>query len=278
MKVLLVDGHNLLFQMYFGMPSRIVNKSGQAIQGTLGFVGALLRMIRMTSPTHAAVLFDGEHENPRAQLDAGYKANREDFRDAEESPFDQLPDICEALDYLGIRHTEVAEGETDDAMAAYVHTLRDKAEIVIASQDSDFFQLIRPNVQVLRYRGELSRLCGEEWLNEKYGVRPEQYADFKSLTGDGSDNIPGVPGIGSVTAARLLRQFGSLDELLTRMDDISRPTLREAIRTHADRLQLNRRLITLDGGCPLPIPAEEMAWSDREITSTQVLTAIGLKP
>ena len=88
-KLLLVDGSNLLFQMFFGMPARIANEQGKAIQGTLGFVGALLKIIRMVEPTHVAVLFDGETHNPRTDLDAGYKANREDYSEVEEeeNPF-----------------------------------------------------------------------------------------------------------------------------------------------------------------------------------------------
>ena len=88
-KLLLVDGSNLLFQMFFGMPARIVNKSGRAIHGTMGFIGAFLKIIRMTKPTHIAVLFDGEHENARVELNADYKANRIDYNEVpeEENPF-----------------------------------------------------------------------------------------------------------------------------------------------------------------------------------------------
>ena len=88
-RLLLVDGSNLLFQMFFGMPSRITNSEGKAIQGTLGFVGALLKVIRKTEPTHIAVLFDGEHENERTELNAGYKTNRVDYSQTpeEDSPF-----------------------------------------------------------------------------------------------------------------------------------------------------------------------------------------------
>ena len=120
-RLLLVDGSNLLFQMFFGMPARITGRDGRAMQGTLGFVGALGRIRRMTQPTHMAVLFDGEHPNDRTALDGAYKANRQDYAQVpdEDSPFSQLPDICRALDFMGIRHTEIAEGETDDAIAAY---------------------------------------------------------------------------------------------------------------------------------------------------------------
>jgi DNA polymerase-1 len=103
-KLLIVDGSNLLFQMFYGMPARIFNKEGKPIHGTIGFVGALLKIIRMTAPSHAVVLFDGECHNERKDLDESYKANRPDFSQMSEAevPFSQLPDIFKALAYLKI--------------------------------------------------------------------------------------------------------------------------------------------------------------------------------
>ena len=139
-RLLIVDGSNLLFQMFFGMPARIVNEQGKAIQGTLGFVGALLKIIRRTEPTHIVILFDGEHENERSALDSDYKANRVDYSETpeEETPFSQLPDVYAALDYLGIKHTETIACETDDLIAGYALTYGKENEIVISSFDSDF--------------------------------------------------------------------------------------------------------------------------------------------
>ena len=121
MKLLIVDGSNLLFQMFYGMPARIIGAEGKAIQGTLGFVGALLKMIRAVSPTHVFVAFDGECENARTEIDSDYKANRPDYQDVpeEETPFSQLPDIFRALDYLGIRYAETVCCEADDWVAGY---------------------------------------------------------------------------------------------------------------------------------------------------------------
>ena len=146
-RLLIVDGSNLLFQMFFGMPSRITNSEGKAIQGTLGFVGALLKIIRRAEPTHIAVLFDGEHKNERTELNADYKANRVDYSQTpeEDSPFSQLPDVYAALDYMGIKHTETTVCETDDWIAGYAHTYGDNTEVIVASFDSDFFQLITEN-------------------------------------------------------------------------------------------------------------------------------------
>ena len=221
-KLLLVDGSNLLFQMFFGMPSRIVNDAGKPIHGTLGFVGALLKIMRMVEPTHAAVLFDGEHGTERNILSADYKANRQDLSAVaeEDSPFSQLADIYAALDYLGLRHTEVEELETDDVIASYAIRLAGEYDIVISSFDSDFFQLAGEHVSVLRYRGDRTVLCGPDYVREKFGVGPEKYADFKALVGDSADNLRGAAGVGPKTAAALIGQFGSLGELLGRKAEI----------------------------------------------------------
>ena len=193
-RILIIDGSNLLFQMFFGMPARIVNKQGKAIQGTLGFVGALLKIIRKTEPTHIAVFFDGEHENIRSALDPDYKTNRVNYSEIpeENNPFSQLQDVYAALDYLGIKYAETKTCETDDWIAGYAITYGQENEIVISSFDSDFFQLITDNVSVLRYRGDNTVICTPEYINKKFGITPLQYADFKSLTGDVSDNIKGA--------------------------------------------------------------------------------------
>ncbi len=278
-KLLLVDGHNLLFQMFYGMPTRIVNQEGRAIQGTLGFVGALIRIIKMTQPTHLVVLFDGEHENSRRELLEDYKANRVDYSQVQEAdnPFSQLPDVYRALDFMGIRHTEVQEGETDDVIAGYAYTYGKDMEIVISSFDSDFFQLIRDKVSILRYRGTKTVLCDEPWLRERYDISPDQYAEFKALTGDSADNIKGAPKIGPKTAALLLHQFGTLENLLCHTEQITRPSWRESIRSNAGRLRVNYRLIHLDGKATLPFAMDELAYPYPGISSTEVLKGIHLK-
>ncbi len=276
-RLFLVDGSNLLFQMYFGMPARIRNSAGQPIQGTLGFVGALLKMAGMVRPDCVGVLFDGEHDNPRAALDAGYKANRPaDVRLAGDSPFSQLPDIYRALDRLGMRHAETTDCETDDWMAGFAKRYGGAYEIVIASMDSDFFQLVSPNVRILRYRGKGSILCDETYIRERFGVEPGQYADFKSLTGDSADNIPGVPGVGVKTAAKLLREFGSLENLLSHRDEITKPSVRTAIAENTQRLRRSRQLIDLKGTQELPFSPQEMKWEHTGATTIQILREIGV--
>ncbi len=278
-RLLLVDGHNLLFQMFFGMPARIVNEQGKAIQGTLGFVGALLKIIRRTEPTHIAVLFDGEHENARAVLNADYKANRIDYSEAQEedTPFSQLPDVYAALDYLGIKHAETTDCETDDWIAGYALTYGQETEIVISSFDSDFFQLITDKVSVLRYRGESTVICTPDYITEKFGIVPSQYADFKSLTGDASDNIKGADKVGPKTAASLLGEFCTLENILENAESIRKPSVKASIIRNAERLRTNYKLIRLDNSALLPFTLDELKYSLNQMTTNEVLKGIGLK-
>ncbi len=278
-KILVVDGMNLLFQMFYGMPARILSPQGKPIQGTLGFVGALLKILRRVEPTHVAVLFDGEVCNPRKELDRDYKANRPDYSQLseEETPFSQLPDVYAALDYLGLAHAETSDCEADDWLAGYALQYGQAREVVIASFDSDLFQLIGDHVRILRYRGEKTVLCDRDWLWERLGIRPEQYAGFKTLTGDSSDNIKGVPKVGPKTAAALMQRFGSLENLLENPQQIPKPSIRAAVLESIPRIRTNYLLIKLSGEAALPFPLAQMAWCDQGQTTAQVLAAIGRK-
>ena len=278
-RLLIIDGHNLLFQMFFGMPARIVNEQGKAIQGTLGFVGALLKIIRKVNPTHIAVLFDGQQKNDRSVLDSNYKANRLDYSELPEdkNPFSQLNDVYDALDYLGIKHTESVNCETDDLIAGYALTYGQDNEIVISSFDSDFFQLITDKISVLRYRGEKTVICTPDYITEKYGIAPSQYADFKALTGDAADNIKGADKVGLKTASFLLNEFSNLENILANADTIKKPSIKESIIRSTDRLRTNYKIIKLKNTNHLPFKLSELKYSLGEITTTDVLKGIGLK-
>lgn len=227
-KLLIVDGCNLLFQMFFGMSSRIVNKDGKAIQGVLGFVGAFIKIIKMTSPTHLIILFDGEHE-------------------------------------------------ADDVISSYVLKYEKKMEIIISSFDSDFFQLINDSVSILRYRGDHTILCDPSYIRNKYGISPGQYADFKALTGDPSDNIKGAEKVGPKTAAALINQFGSLHNVVTNAGEITKPSIRESILRNTERLHNNYKLIKLDDKAGIPFDISELIYNYNGITTNEVLAGINLK-
>jgi DNA polymerase-1 len=160
-------------------------------------------------------------------------------------------------------------------MAAYARL--ENTDIIIASFDSDFFQLISERVSILRYRGEKTVICTPEWLQNKFGILPSQYADFKSLTGDPSDNIKGARKVGPKTAAALLHQFGSLEQILAHTEQITKPMIRHSIEQNRERLVQNQKLIRLTGNVPLPFTLDELQYTLPSITTTEVLKAIHLR-
>ena len=275
-KLLIIDGSNLLFQMFFGMPARIFNKEGKGIWAVLGFVGAALKLIKKFNPTHTVILFDGETKNERKELDQNYKANRPDYSLVEdnENPFSQLDDVYTCLDFLGIKYAETTDCETDDIIASYVRKYQNECEIVISSYDSDFFQLLDDGVSIVRYKGENSIPITPKYLKEKFNITPNQYADFKALTGDNADNIKGAKGVGPKTAAALINQFGSLENLLQNAESIQKPAVKKAVLEDMERLRLNYKLIKLSGGCCLPFSLNELKKEKITATTTEVLKAV----
>lgn len=278
-KLLIIDGSNLLFQMFFGMPSRIINQNGKAIHGTLGFVGALIKIIKMTTPTHIIVIFDGENENKRKDLFSDYKSNRIDYSQIadEYNPYSQIEDIYSALTYMNIKHIETSEFEADDVIASYTHKHEKNMKIIISSFDSDFFQLINKNVNILRYRGEKTVICNSDYISQKYGILPCQYADFKALTGDKADNIKGAEHIGIKTASALINQFGNLDCIIKNAEYIKKPSIKSSILQNSDRLKLNHKLIKLNDEAAASFDIDELKYTYDGIITTQVLKEIGLK-
>ncbi len=277
--LLLIDGHNLLFQMFFGMPAPIRDKDGTDVRGTLGFIGALIKLIKMTNPTHLAVFFDSETHNERRDILPEYKANRPDWSamDIDETPFSQLPDIYRALDFMNIRHTEVKDAETDDCIAAYCVGNSEFDKIYIASYDSDYFQLINEKVSVIRYRGKCSSVCDERFINEKFGIEPYEYCDWKAMVGDGADNIKGISGIGPKTATALIHECGSLNAMITNSTVIQNARIRKKIEDGADTLLRNMRLIKLRGNVPLAFTNDELHLNSNvsDLKTMDVLHGIG---
>ncbi|MDE5715362.1 MAG: hypothetical protein K2I42_04440 [Anaeroplasmataceae bacterium] len=277
-KFLLIDGHNLLFQMFYGMPSRIINQKGQQIQGIVGLIGALFKMIRQIHPTHILLVFDGEHENQRKNISSDYKSNRIDYSLVSDvdSPFAQLPLIYKVLDYLKIPYIETKIYEADDLIANYVNQYND-IEIVISSYDSDFFSLINEHVKIFRYRGKSSYFIDSAFIKNKLNIQPKQYTLFKSLIGDCADNIKGIYGIGPKTAANLISNYSTLEEFLNNTDKIKNEKFKTKVKDNIDLLQMNYSLIQFQHISKLPFCMNELVYKlDENITSTQVLHATSI--
>lgn len=278
-KILIVDGHNLLFQMFYGMPNVIIGKNNKKIQGTLGFIGALLKIINLISPTHVLVLFDSENREIRNDIYSEYKATRMDFTNMieEETPFSQLDDIYKALDFLNIKYMEVVKYEVDDVIASYCLKLGCSNEIVISSFDSDFFQLINKNISILRYRGSNTIICDERYVVSKFGVTPDKYALFKSLTGDKADNIKGICRIGVKTASKLVNEYENIETLISNINNIEREVIRNELKSSVEQLKRNYKLIKLNDIAPIPFEKEQLIYENKQIKTNDVLTKIGVR-
>ena len=276
-RLLIVDGHNLLFQMFFGMPSKIIGTRGVAIHGVIGFIGAINRLAETYNPTHLLVMFDGERENPRKNILKEYKANRIDYSEVpeDENPFTQLPLIYEALDYMGIKHRETTDCETDDVIAAYALKYGQDNEVLISSFDSDYFQLICDNVKVIRYKGKNSVTCDKSYINEKYGIDPCLYLDFKCLVGDTADNIPGIRGVGPKTAAKLINAFGNIDSICAHSAEIESEKIRLAIEAGRDIIERNIALIKLGDCADMPYSLDEIEFTNPRLRTMDVIRGIG---
>lgn len=213
-KVILVDGHNLLFRMFYGIPAPIRNSKGKDIRGLIGFIGSIKKLVNEFKPYSLYVIFDSEtSKNTNLAIDKEYKSNRIDYSDIpeEENPFSQLPLIKNALKYLNIAFLEVENNEADDFIASIVSSSTNEYQYIIASTDTDFIQLVDDNVLLYVPRGKKSILYNKEEVIKRYNVEPDKYIVFKSLVGDNADNIKGVKGIGNIMAAKILK-YSSLEE------------------------------------------------------------------
>ncbi len=265
-RLLLIDGHNLLFRMFYGMPDEYRSPKGHRYNAVLGFGRTVTRAVALLHPSRLLAVFDSSDCGSRRELDEAYKANRPDWSEVpeEERPFTQLPAVFGLLERMGVPYAEIHGCEADDVIAAYARRVPEDGHAVILSTDRDYWQLIGERVSVLDWRGMESTLITPPIVERKLGVRPDQVADFKCLVGDSSDHIPGVPGVGPKTAAALLARFGTLEKIVDRADEIERPAVRRAVMESHERLKLNDTLIRLNGEAETPYGWKELSFELKE--------------
>lgn len=202
--MLLVDGHNLLFKMFFGMPFPFYNDNNVNITGTVGFVGTVVKMIKYLKSDECLVVFDGEGSR-NVRDDEDYKANRQtDYGSLsdEENPFTQLRFIKAVLDYLNIKWIETDGIECDDYIA--IISKNYDGEVFISSTDTDFYQLVNDRIKIIRFRGKNTVFVDEKFIEEKFSILPSDFALYKALVGDTADNIKGIHKVGPKTAVNII--------------------------------------------------------------------------
>jgi len=255
----------MAFRAFYALPvENFSTSAGQPTNAIYGFASMLINLIRDEKPTHIATAFDVSRKTFRSEKFPEYKANRaatpEEFRS-------QVSYINELLDAFAIPHFELEGFEADDVIATFVKHFSDEAEIYICSGDRDSFQLVGDQVTVLYPKKgvtELARMTPSAVL-EKYGLTPKQYPDFAALRGDPSDNLPSIPGVGEKTATKWIQEFGSLSELIAKVDTVPGKA-GEALRTALPSVITNRELTQLRSDLPLSPDLADLSWSGVEIS------------
>ena len=255
-RLLLVDAYGLIYRAFHAIPP-LTNSRGLLTNAAFGFTSILLRAIADAHPERAIVAFDAPGATHRHERFPAYKAQRPSMPDELRS---QVPLVRDLVAALGLPLLEAPGYEADDVIGTIAEQARREGwEVLIVSGDLDMLQLVGPNVSLLHTaKGGADAMVTYDpaKIFERYGLTPEQIVDFKSLKGDSSDNIPGVPGVGEKTAAKLIAAFGSLTGLYERLDEVEPVRIRELLRANRDAAFAGQGLMTIDRDAPLQLPDE----------------------
>ncbi|MFA4947509.1 MAG: DNA polymerase I [Candidatus Krumholzibacteriia bacterium] len=262
----IVDGHALAYRAYFALiRNPLVNSKGENTGAVFGFIRMLLLLIRKYEPRYLAVVFDSGEETERHREFPAYKAHRPEMPD---EMAEQLPVIFEATQALGIRMIIEPGIEADDLIASLARKANAAGlDATIVTGDKDFLQLLSDHIRIIRpEKGTaLEEEIGPGFCEERFGLEPKRVIDLLALMGDSSDNIPGVKGIGEKTALKLLHDFGSLDALYERIDEVEPEHVREKLKSGAESAYLSRELVTLrDVDVEFSLPALELGKPEQQ--------------
>jgi DNA polymerase-1 len=258
----LVDGSAYIFRAYHALPPLTRKSDGLPIGAVAGFCNMLFKQVEDNkgedAPTHVAVIFDYSGKSFRNEMYPAYKANRPP---APEDLVPQFPLTRDATRAFNIASIEKEGFEADDIIATYARQAREAGgRVTIISSDKDLMQLVGGGVEMLEpIKGQR---IDREGVEAKFGVGPERVVDVQALAGDAVDNVPGAPGIGIKIAALLINEYGDLDTLLERADEISQPKRRQTLIEKADQIRLSRDLVRLDENVPLDETLDDLELRD----------------
>lgn len=249
-RLFLIDAYGFVFRAYHSLPP-LTSPDNTPVGAVYGFTNMILKLKSRTKPEdghhHMLVVFDSGRKTFRNDIYQEYKANRPP---APEDLVPQFPIIREAAEALGLPSISSDGYEADDIIATYVGIAKEKGfDVTIVSSDKDLMQLVGGNIEM--FDAMKDKKIGPEEVKEKFGVFPDKVLDVLALMGDSSDNIPGVPGIGPKTASELINEYGSLDNLLSHVDEIKQNKRRETIKQHKEDALISRQLASLYDKVPV---------------------------
>ena len=258
-RLVLFDGNALVHRAFHALPPLTVSKTGETVGAVYGFALMLLKAISELKPTCYAIAFDTKAPTFRHQLFEQYKAHRPKTPD---ELINQLGRVRQLVEAIHIPIYELDGYEADDVLGTLSHQASDQdMDTVIVTGDADIMQLVSPRVSVLYPKpgGILSNtmLYDEAAVSQKYGVTPEHIADLKALAGDPSDNIPGVRGVGDKTAAKLIQQFGSIDQIFAQIDEVTPPRIQALLRENEAVARQSKELATIVTQTPVTLDLDD---------------------
>ena len=254
--MLIVDGHAYAYRAFHAI-RELRAPSGEPTNAIFGFIKMLTKMRAALSPSHLIVVWDGGLSAERTAALPEYKAQRP------EMPVDlgkQIDQIVAYLEAVGLTSFCRDGVEADDYIACVARrAARAGMDVVIASSDKDFMQLVSPRIGLFNPNDKTETVWTAEQVRAKTGVNPAQIVDWLALIGDSVDNIPGVPGVGPKTATDLLNQFGSVTELFNRLNEVKSERLRAALQSSAAAVKRNVALVRLQDELPCEFAADDLA-------------------
>ncbi|MBU6330583.1 MAG: DNA polymerase I, partial [Acidobacteria bacterium] len=267
--LMLIDGNSLAYRAFFALPTDMATASGQVTNAVYGFTSMLANLLRDQRPDHLAVVFDRPEPTFRHEALDSYKANRDASPDILRQ---QMGLVREVVEVLRVPVLDLVGYEADDIIA----TLATQAEargddVIIVTGDRDSYQLVHdPHIRVLYNKRGVSdyALYDEAGILERTGVTPPAYVEYAALRGDPSDNLPGVPGVGEKTAAKLITTYGGIDGIYAHLDELT-PKLRQNLAEHEDRARINAELMRLRRDAPVTVDPEELRIGDYDLAEVR---------
>ena len=251
--LLLFDGNALVHRAFHALPPLTQHKTGELVNAVYGFASTLLKVVADFKPTHWAIAFDRPTPTFRHEMFEEYKAQRPATPEELKSQIKKVHQLVEAFH---IPVFEIDGFEADDVLGTLSRQADEQGvETIIVTGDNDMLQAVLPRVKALAPRRSFTDtiLYDEEAVEQKYGIKPEQLADLKALAGDVSDNIPGLPGIGEKTAAKLLQQYGSLQGIYDHIEDMTPSKLQNTLREYRTQAFRNKELSTIVKNVPIKL-------------------------
>lgn len=252
-QIFLIDAHSLCYRAFYAVKG-LSNSKGQPTNAVFGFCNILRKLLADKKPTHVAVCFDIGKKTLRQEKFKDYKIQRQAMPDDLVS---QIKIIRQVIAAYNLPVFELEGYEADDVMATLASKYADKSHnIVIVTDDKDMGQLVHDNIRI--YSSRQDKVLEAQDIKEKFGVRPDQIVDYLALAGDTSDNIPGVKGIGEVTACKLLNEFGSLKNIYANLDKVPGEKLKDKLREGKESAFMSQDLATLHANVPLKVSLEDL--------------------